>query len=50
MTVIYMDEEMRLAAPRNENQQADWDGWCHGAKIGEPIRTPINPVLCSSRG
>jgi ectoine hydroxylase-related dioxygenase (phytanoyl-CoA dioxygenase family) len=49
MTVIYMDEEMRLAAPRNENQQQDWDGWCPGAKIGERIETPINPVLWSSR-
>lgn len=45
MTVIYMDAEMRLAAPRNENQQADWDGWCPGAKIGELIDTPLNPVL-----
>lgn len=45
MTVIYMDQEMRLAAPRNENQQADWDGWCPGAKIGELIDTPLNPVL-----
>ena len=49
MTVIYMDEDMRLAAPRNENQQADWDGWCPGAKVGEPIQTPINPVLWSRR-
>ncbi len=45
MTVIYMDRDMRLAAPRNENQQADWDGWCPGAKIGELIDTPLNPVL-----
>ena len=49
MTVIYMDEEMRLAAPRNENQKADWDGWCPGAKVGERIETPINPVLWSSK-
>ena len=45
MTVIYMDSDMRLAAPRNENQQADWDGWCPGAKVGELIDTPLNPVL-----
>jgi len=45
MTVIYMDSEMRLAAPRNENQQNDWDTWCPGAKVGELIDTPINPVL-----
>jgi ectoine hydroxylase-related dioxygenase (phytanoyl-CoA dioxygenase family) len=45
MTVIYMDADMRLAAPRNENQQADWDAWCPGAMVGEPIDTPLNPVL-----
>ena len=45
MTVIYMDKDMRLAAPRNENQQADWDSWCPGAKVGEGIDTPLNPVL-----
>jgi ectoine hydroxylase-related dioxygenase (phytanoyl-CoA dioxygenase family) len=45
MTIIYMDSEMRLAAPRNENQQNDWDTWCPGAKVGERIETPINPVL-----
>ncbi len=49
MTVIYMDEDMRLAAPRNENQQQDWDAWCPGAKVGELIQTPINPVLWSSK-
>ena len=50
MTVIMMDEEMRLAAPRNDNQQADWDAWCPGAKVGEIIRSPINPVLWSRKG
>jgi len=48
MTIIYMDSEMRLAAPRNENQQNDWDTWCPGAKVGEKIGTPINPVLWAS--
>jgi ectoine hydroxylase-related dioxygenase (phytanoyl-CoA dioxygenase family) len=46
MTVIYMDAEMRLAAPRNDNQQADRDAWCPGARVGEVIATPLNPVLC----
>ena len=45
MTVIYMDADMRLAAPRNENQQNDWDTWCPGAKVGEAIDSPLNPVL-----
>ncbi len=45
MTIIYMDGEMKLKAPENENQQLDWDTWCPGAKIGEVIDTPLNPVL-----
>ncbi len=49
MTVIYMDEDMRLAEPRNKNQRADWEAWCNGAKVGEIIDTPTNPVLWSRR-
>lgn len=45
MTVIYMDKDMLLKEPANENQQADWDTWCPGATIGEVINTPINPIL-----
>ncbi len=50
MTVIYMDRDMRLKAPENHMQQADWDTWCPGAVIGEIIDTPLNPVLYKSRG
>ena len=49
MTIIYMDEDMKLKAPENKNQQVDWDTWCPGAKIGEVIQSPINPVLFSYR-
>ncbi len=45
MTMIYMDKNMRLKKPENDNQQADWDTWCPGAKVGEVIDTPLNPVL-----
>ncbi len=45
MTVIYMDSEMKLSEPTNENQVADWETWCPGAVIGEEIDTPLNPVL-----
>ncbi len=45
MTVIYMDKNMRLKAPANDNQQADWDTWCPGAVVGELIDTPLNPIL-----
>lgn len=45
MTVIYMDRDMVLKEPENENQVEDWQVWCPGAKIGEVIDTPLNPVL-----
>ena len=45
MTVIYMDADMKLAEPRNKNQQNDWNRWLPGAKVGEIIDTPLNPVL-----
>jgi ectoine hydroxylase-related dioxygenase (phytanoyl-CoA dioxygenase family) len=47
MTIIYMDKDMRLAEPKNQSQQNDWDGWCPGAKVGEVINTPLNPVIYS---
>ena len=45
MTIIYMDKDMTLMAPKNDNQLADWETWCPGAKVGEVINTPLNPVL-----
>ena len=47
MTVIYMDEAMRLTEPINENQEDDRRQWCPGAEVGEVIDTPLNPVLYS---
>lgn len=47
MTIIYMDQDMRLVEPKNENQKRDWETWCTGAKIGEVIDTPLNPVIYS---
>ena len=45
MTVIYMDKDMVLKNPENKNQINDWNTWCQGAKIGEVIDTPLNPIL-----
>lgn len=45
MTVIYMDKEMRLKNPDNKNQINDWNTWCPGAKVGEVINTPLNPII-----
>jgi ectoine hydroxylase-related dioxygenase (phytanoyl-CoA dioxygenase family) len=47
MTIIYMDKDMKLTEPKNKQQQSDWDTWCTGAKVGEVIDTPLNPVIYS---
>jgi len=47
MTLIYMDKEMRLKAPENENQVRDWHTWCPNARVNERIDSPLNPVLYS---
>lgn len=49
MTIIYMDKEMTLKKPENDGQMNDWKTWCPGAKIGEVIDTPLNPILYESR-
>lgn len=49
MTIIYMEEDIKLQTPKNKNQQQDWDTWCPGAKVGEVVNTPINPVIWSSK-
>jgi ectoine hydroxylase-related dioxygenase (phytanoyl-CoA dioxygenase family) len=45
MTIIYMDRDMRLKSPENQNQINDWNTWCPGAVIGEVINSPLNPIL-----
>jgi len=45
MTIIYMDRDMKLKQPENQNQVHDWETWCPGAVPGEIINSPINPVL-----
>lgn len=45
MTIIYMDKDMILKNPENDNQVHDWNTWCPGAIIGETINTEINPVV-----
>lgn len=48
MTIIYMDSDMKLKQPQNENQFNDWNTWCPEAVVGEVINSPINPVLFES--
>lgn len=45
MTIIYMDKDIRLKSPENQNQINDWNTWCPGAVIGEVINSPLNPIL-----
>ncbi len=44
-TIIYMDVDMRLAAPTNKNQQLDWETWTPSTKVGEVMADPLNPIL-----
>jgi ectoine hydroxylase-related dioxygenase (phytanoyl-CoA dioxygenase family) len=48
MTVIYMDEHMKLAAPKNKNQIADTERWCPGVQVGQTIDSRLNPIIFSS--
>jgi ectoine hydroxylase-related dioxygenase (phytanoyl-CoA dioxygenase family) len=47
-TIIYMDTEMRLAEPKNKNQQLDWETWTPSTQIGEVMDDPLNPILYAS--
>ena len=49
-TVIYMDEAMRLTAPRNSWQEADHRAWTPSTAVGEVMDDPLNPVLWSRPG
>lgn len=45
MTIIYLDADMSVAEPKNENQAGDLASWMPGAKPGDLPDTPLNPVL-----
>jgi ectoine hydroxylase-related dioxygenase (phytanoyl-CoA dioxygenase family) len=48
MTVIYMDADIRITEPVNDNQISDRQ-WMPGATIGQVPDTPRNPVLYDAR-
>jgi ectoine hydroxylase-related dioxygenase (phytanoyl-CoA dioxygenase family) len=48
MTVIYMDEHMKLTPPKNKDQVNDTERWCPGVSVGHVIDSPLNPVLFSN--
>ncbi|MGI9455699.1 MAG: phytanoyl-CoA dioxygenase family protein [Aeoliella sp.] len=46
-TIIYMEQDQRLAEPQNKFQQADWEAWTPSTKIGDVMADAKNPVLYS---
>jgi ectoine hydroxylase-related dioxygenase (phytanoyl-CoA dioxygenase family) len=49
MTIIYMDEDMRLTQPVNSYQEADRASYAPGIAVGDIIDSPMNPVVWSER-
>ena len=47
MTIIYMDQEMKLVAPTHAYQYENRNLWCPGTRVGEVIATPKNPGVYS---
>lgn len=47
MTIIYMDQDMRLIEPRNKNHEIDRTKFCPGIEVGEIINSHLNPILYS---
>ena len=50
MTIIYMDIDMRLKEPENENQINGQAECCPGVEVGEIIDSVENPVLYETDG
>lgn len=48
MTMIYMDEHIRLTPPRNKNHIADMERWMPGLKAGDRLESQLNPVVYST--
>ena len=48
MTIIYMDQNMRLVNPKHNYQRENWEMWCPGSTIGQIIATSKNPLIYSA--
>ena len=48
MTIIYMDEDMRLAEPTTKARQTDRDKFAPGIAVGAVIDGPMTPVIYSA--
>ena len=45
MTMIYMDEHIRLIAPKNKNHAQDMERWTPGLQAGDQLASHLNPIL-----
>ena len=45
MTVIYVADGIRLAAPERKQHYADWEAFMPGITPGEPVASSLNPLL-----
>jgi ectoine hydroxylase-related dioxygenase (phytanoyl-CoA dioxygenase family) len=45
MTMIYMEDGIKLIKPQNSYQQRDWEAWMPGCQIGEIANSKLNPVI-----
>jgi ectoine hydroxylase-related dioxygenase (phytanoyl-CoA dioxygenase family) len=45
MTIIYIEDGIRVAEPTNKHQINDINAWMPGSKVGDVVATGLNPVL-----
>ena len=48
MTIIYIEDGIRLIEPTNRHQANDIEAWMKGTKVGEAVATELNPLLYSA--
>jgi ectoine hydroxylase-related dioxygenase (phytanoyl-CoA dioxygenase family) len=45
MTIIYVEDGIKIAPPTNRAHPADMRTWMPGAKVGDDVATNLNPIL-----
>jgi len=45
MTMIYVDADVMITEPTNNNQLRDLSVWMPGLRPGDVVSSPLNPVL-----
>ncbi|GAB4038767.1 phytanoyl-CoA dioxygenase family protein [Spirosoma gilvum] len=49
MTMIYMDKDIQVAEPDNDNRIADWKTWLQSKAIGTTADSALNPIIYDAR-